>query len=185
MEDVFRAPWGNCVGIASTLTTDKFPIDHLGNEVGRTEKIRWLAEHRPHLIPYISVCHRDKSIGGNCGKCEKCARTRIALAVIPDPQRRTEAELSLFGNTSEDHRDFFRLSAGEHKSTARLFDLSIALPDGEVRQRVNDAIDKVIAEQQRLQKITKPKRTRAQRVRSWAGRLKRKISKQAHGEQAS
>src|SRR4029079_59108 len=45
MEDVFRAPWGNCIGIASTLTTDNFPIDHLGNEVGRTEKIRWLAEH--------------------------------------------------------------------------------------------------------------------------------------------
>ena len=59
--DVLRAPWGNSMGIASTLTTDHFPISYLGSEVGRTNKIRWLAEHKPNLFRYISLCHKDKS----------------------------------------------------------------------------------------------------------------------------
>ena len=174
--DVLRAPWGNSMGIASTLTTDHFPISYLGSEVGRTNKIRWLAEHKPNLFRYISLCHKDKSIGGNCGKCEKCARTRIGLMAIPDPQLRTEIELSLFGDVSN-YRDFFKVNAGQLKSIARLFDLSAALPASEVRQLVNEEMEKIIMSQKRIHKSIKQKRMRTQLVRSWAGRLKKRIFK--------
>ncbi len=155
--DVLQAPWGNCMGIASTLTTNQFPIAYLGSECVRGDKIRWLAEQKPDLFRYISVCYKKKSIGGNCGQCEKCARTRVALMAIPDPQLRRQIEISLFGDVS-DYREFFRLIAEEPKLMARLFDLSAGLPDGEARQLVNDRIDKIIMNQKRIHTAAKRNR---------------------------
>lgn len=174
MGDVLRAPWGNCMGIASTLTTDDFPIGYLGSEVGRTGKIKWLSEQRPVVFRYLSVCHKDKSIGGNCGKCEKCTRTRIGLMAIQDPQVRKEAELSLFGDVSN-YLDYFKVNAEQLKSMPRLLDLSATLPGSEVRNLVNDEIDKIIMKQKRLNRTRKRKRGYARFTRIVAGRLRRII----------
>ena len=174
MGDVLRAPWGNCMGIASTLTTDRFPIRYLGSERGRTEKIRWLAERKPGLFRYISVCRKEKSIGGNCGKCEKCARTRIGLMAISDPRLRNEIEMSLFGDVSS-YRDAFRLNA-ESLKMARLFDLSVGLPDGEARLLATDEIDKMIANQKRIHGMLKRKRSYTRIARKLVGSGLRKLT---------
>ena len=89
---------------------------------------------------------------------------------------RTEIELSLFGDVSN-YRDFFKVNAGQLKSIARLFDLSAALPASEVRQLVNEEMEKIIMSQKRIHKSIKQKRMRTQLVRSWAGRLKKRIFK--------
>ncbi len=154
MEEALRVPWGNCRGLASTLTTDQFPISYLGSDIGRTNKIRWLAEHKPNLFRYISVCRNDLSIGGNCGKCEKCARTRLGLMAISDPDLRRELEISLFGAVS-DYREFFRFHAEKRRPRAPLFDLAANLPDGEARQLLKVEIDKLLLHEKNIHKATK------------------------------
>lgn len=72
-------PWGNNSVVAATLATDRFPIFHLGGNAGRSEKVRAIAADERNLMPLLSVCARDISSSGNCGRCEKCVRTKLNL----------------------------------------------------------------------------------------------------------
>jgi hypothetical protein len=73
-------PWGNSRPLVDALGGTGFPIIQAGQLIGRTEKLALLARDMPDLLQEISVCYEDKSIGGNCGICGKCVRTKLNLA---------------------------------------------------------------------------------------------------------
>lgn len=54
-----------------------------GMDTYRHEKVAWLAEHHPWVLPRLQVCTSrltsDFRGGRNCGVCEKCLRTLAAL----------------------------------------------------------------------------------------------------------
>ena len=73
------APGGNMRGFAAINGTHEFPFHYLGTEASRDMKLTGIAEAEPELLKNISVCWKDTSTGGNCGKCGKCVRTRVSL----------------------------------------------------------------------------------------------------------
>ena len=52
---------------------------HDAVDVTRPQKVRALAEHQVAL-DHLRVCFKNKNGAYNCGRCEKCMRTMIALA---------------------------------------------------------------------------------------------------------
>jgi len=73
------APGSNMAGFAEIIGTRDHPFRYFGGSESRAMKLRQIAEEAPSLFRHISVCWKDTSIGGNCGACEKCIRTRLAL----------------------------------------------------------------------------------------------------------
>ena len=49
-QEIIAFPWGNLSGIADTLTTQSFPISHVGEEFGRSEKIKRIAVANPNCF---------------------------------------------------------------------------------------------------------------------------------------
>ncbi len=89
------SPWGNSRPIVEALGSTWFPIHHAGGEAGRTAKVRTIVEADPDLMKAVSVC-QNKEIGGNCGTCEKCVRTKLNLvAAGVDPAQYFEANPNL------------------------------------------------------------------------------------------
>jgi len=52
---------------------------HDGLEANRLEKIELIAARAPELLADLHVCAQNVDGGPNCGCCEKCVRTMIAL----------------------------------------------------------------------------------------------------------
>lgn len=73
------APGSNMAGFAEIIGMGDHPFRYIGGAESRAMKLREIADGAPELLGNISVCWKDTSIGGNCGVCEKCMRTRLAL----------------------------------------------------------------------------------------------------------
>lgn len=158
-QEIIAFPWGNLSGIADTLTTQSFPISHVGEEFGRSEKIKRIAVANPKLFSYMSVCWSDTTSGGNCGRCAKCMRTRLNLYSIADDDLRRKIELSLFGN----HVDpIHYLKTYEIQGKPKhirpeigwLDEIRLALPDGELK----NAPEAVVVRLMNAYLQTKPQR---------------------------
>jgi hypothetical protein len=72
-------PWGSQSLTDRLWSTESTEIVHDGAETTRNEKLRKLGEDQSAL-EILRVCWQDA--GYNCGKCEKCLRTRISLRVL-------------------------------------------------------------------------------------------------------
>lgn len=61
-------------------STEQCRIEHHGSHLTRTQKIELVAEHQDAL-DVLRVCwrHVDRY---NCGECEKCLRTMVALEIV-------------------------------------------------------------------------------------------------------
>lgn len=81
-QQLTRHPWGNCSELVAALSSEALPIRPLGERVTRVQKVGAIAAHDPALLDDLSVCYRDTSTGGNCGRCEKCIRTRLAMVCL-------------------------------------------------------------------------------------------------------
>jgi hypothetical protein len=60
-------------------STEGTEIVHEGAEVGRADKVAKIAEN-PAALACLMVC--ANSVTSNCGRCEKCLRTMIALRAL-------------------------------------------------------------------------------------------------------
>ncbi|MDY0296032.1 MAG: hypothetical protein RB296_01835 [Acidobacteriota bacterium] len=64
-------------------------IIHHGAGAGRLEKIRRIARAAPRAVGWLQVCESNPPARINCGDCDKCLRTRLALrlagACEPNP----------------------------------------------------------------------------------------------------
>jgi hypothetical protein len=86
--DTFRAscidrdhliPWGSHPDLDPLWSTERTTSHLDGVDVSRTDKVREIA--RSHVaLERIKVCWRD-DIDTNCGQCDKCVRTQLALAI--------------------------------------------------------------------------------------------------------
>jgi hypothetical protein len=73
-------PWGSDPLLDPLWSTEGVEVIHDGCETTRTEKVQRLAEW-PLALQHLRVCWPDWIEEYNCGKCEKCIRTMIALHV--------------------------------------------------------------------------------------------------------
>ncbi len=73
-------PWGSHPDLDTLWATERTTSHLDGVEVTRTDKVREIACSELALTR-LKVCWRD-DIDTNCGRCEKCIRTQIALAIV-------------------------------------------------------------------------------------------------------
>jgi hypothetical protein len=60
------------------FSTETLEVEHGSLERSRVDKLIWLAENRRDLLPYLKVCFAENR-PDNCGRCDKCLRTMVAL----------------------------------------------------------------------------------------------------------
>lgn len=70
-------PWGSHPLLDHLWSSDRLSVVHDGAEANRVEKTRAIALD-PSAQKHLQVCWQ-KTGKYNCGKCEKCLRTKIAL----------------------------------------------------------------------------------------------------------
>jgi hypothetical protein len=73
-------PWGSDPLLDPLWSTEGVDVIHDGCETTRTEKVQRLAEW-PLALQHLRVCWPDWIEEYNCGRCEKCIRTMIALHI--------------------------------------------------------------------------------------------------------
>ena len=112
-------PWGSHPIVDELWSTEMLQVIHHGAEARRVDKIACLAEHHPLALQRLRVCLKNQAGPGNCGRCQKCARTMMALEIagvlgsvptFPNVPRRT-LERSLLADSPifvEELRDFAR-----------------------------------------------------------------------------
>ena len=128
-------PWGNNRIVASLIGTPGFHIHYLGAEVGRSKKVRSIiADSRP-LIEHVSVCYSDSSSGGNCGKCEKCLRTRLNIATASSEMPHLFKENNNLLNEVK-RMGIPRRRQDRNVAALRMSDIYFDLPEGELRDAV-------------------------------------------------
>src|SRR5262249_43878529 len=121
-------PWGSHPILDELWSTETMQVLHDGAEARRVEKIAFLAHH-PLALQRLRVCLKNQAGPGNCGRCQKCARTIMGLEIagvlssvptFPKVSRRT-LERSLCADSHifvEELRDFAR--QGSPGETAEL-----------------------------------------------------------------
>ncbi|WP_372604928.1 hypothetical protein [Actibacterium sp.] len=86
--DLTSTSSANYPGFIETLSTDQFPLSHVGSNATRVDKLKFLDEMLPQVFDHMSVCWKDTATGGNCGTCEKCRRTQLCMVSAGlDPRR--------------------------------------------------------------------------------------------------
>jgi len=71
-------PMGSHPAVDGLFSSQRIAIIHDGGRFSRLEKVRDLANW-PTALEALRVCPARLEDGGNCGKCEKCLRTRLEL----------------------------------------------------------------------------------------------------------
>lgn len=70
-------PWGSSPRLDPLWSSGQVRIQHDGCEADRIEKVRAISAS-PLALQNLRVCHNDLA-ETNCGRCEKCIRTMLAL----------------------------------------------------------------------------------------------------------
>lgn len=123
-------PWGSHPLVDPRWSTERVTVVHDGCEATRLQKVRRLSASDLALTS-LRVCWNNQGAEYNCGRCEKCLRTMIALHVAGALERCTTFERPL---TAEAVR---RLTIGSEDSALFLRELLAALE--------TSARDKVLA----------------------------------------
>lgn len=77
--------WGSHPDLDHLWSSSAMEISHDAGQHTRVDKLRDLAAY-PEILDLLRVCWRNSGDDLNCGSCEKCVRTKIALiaAGVPD-----------------------------------------------------------------------------------------------------
>ncbi|MGE0128764.1 MAG: hypothetical protein AB7U82_11850 [Blastocatellales bacterium] len=73
-----NTPWGSSWRIDKFWSSERLEVVHAGAELHRSEKLREIIGE-PLVREHLRVCWENRAPSGNCGRCEKCVRTRLAL----------------------------------------------------------------------------------------------------------
>jgi len=71
-----RLPWGSNVATNHLLSGSEFEIVTDGAGFTRSKKVELISNYRD-LAATLRVCWEGESTGRNCGRCEKCVRTKM------------------------------------------------------------------------------------------------------------
>lgn len=69
-------PWGTNPVTGPLLSSRRMRLLHTGAGIGRTQKCEVLG-HLESVRTGIRVCWAGQDLGRNCGRCEKCVRTKV------------------------------------------------------------------------------------------------------------
>jgi hypothetical protein len=75
--------WGTHPHLDPLLSTEKMELIHHGADANRVQKLRTVLDF-PESRSCLRVCWIQDIGLRNCGKCEKCVRTMIALEILRD-----------------------------------------------------------------------------------------------------
>lgn len=73
-------PWGSHPLVDGLWSTGRLKVEHDGAESGRSQKIQRIADDST-ARRNLRVCYKEFS-DTNCGRCMKCTRTMMALALL-------------------------------------------------------------------------------------------------------
>ncbi|MBI2712395.1 MAG: hypothetical protein HYX41_06010 [Bdellovibrio sp.] len=73
--------WGTHPSLDPLLSTSTMKFKHHGAEKNRVSKLEWIAQH-PESFHKVRVCWIQELGLQNCGVCEKCIRTQLALQIL-------------------------------------------------------------------------------------------------------
>jgi len=136
-------PWGSHPLLDPLWSTETVEFVHHGCEASRTEKVRHIAAS-PLALATLRVCWPDWGEQYNCGRCEKCVRTMLALHLAGALSRAETFPSSLQPRVVRD----LQLVTGE-SSVRFLEDLGRAL-DGRPQDRVLAKAVRHVLRRQRL-----------------------------------
>jgi hypothetical protein len=71
-------PWGSHPAVDGLLSSQRVTVVHDGARFSRLEKVRDVASW-PAALAILRPCPAEPGFEANCGKCEKCLRTRLEL----------------------------------------------------------------------------------------------------------
>lgn len=74
--------WGSSPATDHLLSGDEMEIIHDGAGFSRPRKVAYLAEHFGDGLRLAQFCWQGKDRAANCGQCDKCIQTLLALRVI-------------------------------------------------------------------------------------------------------
>jgi len=74
-------PWGSHVVVDGLFSSQHVRIVHDGGRFTRLEKVREIANW-PTALDVLRCCPAPTGLEGNCGRCEKCLRTRLELLAV-------------------------------------------------------------------------------------------------------
>jgi hypothetical protein len=74
-------PHGSHPLVDPLWSTDRVSIEYDGGEASRHEKVAYIANNAA-AMKYLRVCWRNPDNSYNCGECEKCLRTMLALMMV-------------------------------------------------------------------------------------------------------
>jgi hypothetical protein len=74
--DTQVTPWSSNAITNQMLGCGGFPIRTTGASWSRTQKAGVVAAN-PVVMDHLRVCYERPELGGNCGECEKCFRTKL------------------------------------------------------------------------------------------------------------
>jgi hypothetical protein len=83
-DELRMPPYGSKIAINHLLGNESFPVISTGGTHGRMERLEFLREH-PVLLEDLRVCYQADAGGTNCGHCEKCLRTQLAMRAVGLP----------------------------------------------------------------------------------------------------
>jgi hypothetical protein len=75
-------PWGSHPILDELWSTEALDVVHDGAEARRVDKIANLVTRHPDVLQRLRVCLKNQAGPLNCGRCQKCARTMMALEVL-------------------------------------------------------------------------------------------------------
>ena len=80
--DMQITPWSSNAITNQMLGCSGFPIRTTGAAWSRTQKAGVVATN-PVVLEHLRVCYERPELGGNCGECEKCFRTKLNFSRRP------------------------------------------------------------------------------------------------------
>lgn len=135
-QEVFNHPWGNSSVLPQYFSTSHFPIEGVGREKRRIDKLARIAEFDPDLPNMLSICFSDTETGGNCGKCFKCTSTRMLFHALDlDQAAAFQATPSL--EDAVDHLTVPKTFTALRSRYLRISETLDALPKGSLRDKLS------------------------------------------------
>jgi hypothetical protein len=74
-------PWGSHFAVDGLFSSQRVAVIHDGSRFTRLDKVRDLSAW-PAALDVLRCCPAPTDAGGNCGRCEKCMRTRLELLAV-------------------------------------------------------------------------------------------------------
>jgi hypothetical protein len=76
----YRVRWGSHDELDPLWSSDRVRIRHEGGSYSRLAKVRAIVDS-PLVQRHLRVCWENRSVVGNCSRCDKCVLTMVLVAV--------------------------------------------------------------------------------------------------------